>query len=101
MAFRLCLTALLVLALPLSAYSGASSGSELEMAPGSALTQEVRAAPSEVQEAYRFALANPEVLRKIPCYCSCETWEHESNYDCYVEEVRPDGSVELSHHGLG
>src|SRR5439155_25953810 len=54
----------------------------------------VRAKP-EVQEAYRFALANPDVLRYIPCFCGCVNAGHTSNKDCYIKEQRQDGSVLL------
>jgi len=83
---------------PLSAGAGSA-----EAPPGGpdALPQEVRDAPGAVQEAYRYAVANPELLKTIPCYCGCEVVQHRSNYDCYVAEVLPDGSVLYSDHGLG
>ncbi len=59
-----------------------------------------RAAP-EVQEAYRFAVAHPDVLQFIPCYCGCVNQGHRSNRDCYVREVRADGSVVLDPMGFG
>src|SRR5205814_462943 len=49
------------------------------------------AAP-EVQDAYRFALANPDVLKYIPCYCGCVNQGMTSNHDCYVKESRTDGT---------
>ena len=59
-----------------------------------------RAAP-EVQEAYRFAVAHPDALPFIPCYCGCVTQGHRSNRDCYVREVRGDGAVVLDPMGFG
>ncbi len=59
-----------------------------------------RAAP-EVQEAYRFAVAHPDVLQYIPCYCGCVSHGHRSNWDCYVRETRADGSVVLDPMGFG
>ena len=41
----------------------------IRLAPVSDLLPELRSLPPEVQEAYRFALANPDILEKIPCYC--------------------------------
>ncbi len=73
----------------------------LALAPFEQMPPKVRTAPQEVRDAYRFAAANPEVLRKIPCYCGCEDLGHRDNYACYVEEVRPDGSVAFSEHGFG
>ena len=54
-----------------------------------------RRASPEVQEAYRYAVAHPEILQYMPCYCGCVNAGHASNKDCYIDEVRPDGSVLL------
>lgn len=54
-----------------------------------------------VREAYRYALANPEVLKYFPCYCGCGEDGHASNRDCYVREVRRDGSVVLDPMSFG
>ncbi len=59
-----------------------------------------KAAP-EVQQAYRFAVANPKVLQYIPCFCGCGASGHKSNSDCYVREFRPDGSVLLDPMSFG
>lgn len=58
----------------------------MKMAPLSALPEEVQTAPVSVREAYQFALANPEVLQQIPCYCGCGPMGHTSNYSCYLED---------------
>ncbi|MER3397011.1 MAG: hypothetical protein C4315_04340 [Chloroflexota bacterium] len=63
--------------------------------------QEILAAPPEVQEAYYFAVANPDTLRYIPCFCGCVSHGHGSNLDCYVAQFRPDGSVVLDPHAFG
>jgi hypothetical protein len=42
---------------------------ELTLASESMLPDFVRDTPPQVQEAYRFAIANPDVLKYIPCYC--------------------------------
>lgn len=73
----------------------------LEMAPLSSLPQEVQNASINVQEAYRFALANPELLQQIPCYCGCGAVGHTSNYDCYVAEIEEDGTVLFDNHAFG
>jgi hypothetical protein len=70
-----------------------STGAEIQLAPVSQLPEKVRAAPVVVQEAYRFAIANPEVLVQLPCYCGCGGMGHESDLDCFIEEFNPDGSV--------
>jgi hypothetical protein len=56
----------------------------IALAPAEGLPDYVQDAPPQVQEAYRFALANPEVLAQIPCYCGCNTQGHMNNLDCYV-----------------
>jgi hypothetical protein len=70
-----------------------STGDEIELAPVSQLSDKVRAAPPLVQEAYRFAIANPEILSQLPCYCGCGNMGHESDLDCFVKEFNPDGTV--------
>ena len=60
----------------------------------------LRAAP-EVQATYRFALANKETLRYMPCYCGCVSDGHTSNYDCYVKEERPGGAYVLEPMSFG
>src|SRR5215813_14589593 len=42
-----------------------------QLASESILPEGLRAAPDEIREAYRFAVANRDVLRYIPCYCGC------------------------------
>ncbi len=74
---------------------------EIELAPVSEMPERVQAGPINVQEAYRFAVANPELVRQFPCYCGCVNVGHESNLDCYVSETRPDGTVLFDSHALG
>ena len=80
---------------------GTAQQEELTLAPVSALPDFVQDAPPQVQEAYRFAIANPDVLRAFPCYCGCGAVGHQSNLDCYIKEVRSDGSIEFEDHAFG
>jgi hypothetical protein len=51
-------------------------------------------AGGDVKRLYEFQLANGELMRYMPCFCGCgRTSAHKSNRDCYVREVRSDGSV--------
>jgi hypothetical protein len=84
-----------------AACSGEEGASPVSLAPVSALPAFARGAPTVVQEAYRFAVANPEVLDRIPCYCGCGAMEHTSNLACYVKEFREDGSVVYDDHAFG
>ena len=62
------------------------------LAPESVLPANFKNAPPDVREAYRFAIANRDVLRQIPCYCNCGN-EHQSNAECYIKEIKPDGAI--------
>ena len=74
---------------------------ELTLAPESELPDFVSQSAPEVKEAYRFAIANPEVLSAFPCYCGCSTIGHKNNLECYIKEVRTDGSIEFENHAFG
>lgn len=52
----------------------------------------VTSAAPELRALYEFAARRPDVLRYLPCFCGCG-WAHKSNYDCFIDEVRADGTV--------
>lgn len=81
--------------------AGIASGSAYPMAPLSALPDEVRAAPPVVQEAYQFAVANPETLQQLPCYCGCGDMGHTSNYACYIQDQGENRAPIFENHALG
>lgn len=66
--------------------SSGSASHRYSLAPESLLPADIQRAPTEVQEAYRFAIANREVLRYIPCYCGCGADGHTSNASCYFTD---------------
>ena len=86
--------ALLALAL-LAACGGAAPASS------SSLPGFVQGAPQTVQQAYQFAVANPDVLAHQPCYCGCGSMGHTSNLDCYVQQVDDEGTVVYDNHAAG
>jgi hypothetical protein len=94
---------MLALSLALEACTDATGmvQEQLTLAPESALPDFVRDAAPQVQEAYRFAIANPEVLSKFPCYCGCGAMGHQNNLQCYIKEIRADGSIEFENHAFG
>ncbi len=97
---------LILLGASLSACGGSSnrqnpSTSNLEMAPMAGMPDEVQQAPVSVQQAYQYAVANPDTLKQIPCYCGCGTMGHASNYACYVSGVASDGKISFDPHALG
>jgi hypothetical protein len=73
----------------------------VKLAPVSALSPELRQLSPEIQEAYRFALANQDILEKIPCYCNCGSIGHQDNYMCYVQSEGAGGQVVLDYHAAG
>lgn len=73
---------------------------KVAMASLDIMPREVKAAPHVVREAYQFAVANPNVLKELPCYCGCGGMGHTSNYSCYVAEM-PDGRTQFDGHALG
>jgi hypothetical protein len=86
-----------------SACTGAADQAreELTLAPESALPDFVRDGPLQVKEAYRFAIANPDVLSVMPCYCGCGAVGHKNNLQCYIKDRQPDGSIVFENHAFG
>ncbi|MBC8334792.1 MAG: hypothetical protein H8E29_05970 [Anaerolineales bacterium] len=85
----------------LSACSTTEAAHSFPMASMNEMPAEVQSAPVTVQQAYQFAVANPDVLTKLPCYCGCGDVGHTSNYSCYVAEEESDGDLQFDNHALG
>ncbi len=85
----------------LAAGCAASPTHDLKMAALNLLPDQMQQAPTRVREAYQFAVANPDALKNVPCYCGCGAMGHTSNYSCYVTEAKADGTVVLDEHALG
>ena len=71
------------------------------LAPATILPEGLKNAPEEIREAYRFAVANREVLRYIPCYCGCGEQGHTSNASCYVKDNSPLDKPEFDSMSVG
>jgi hypothetical protein len=54
--------------------------------------------PPDWQAAYAFALARPDVLQWLPCYCGCGGAGHRSNLDCFFQR-RETGAIVFEEHG--
>lgn len=67
------------------------------MAPLNMLPMQMQNAPTRVREAYQFAIANPDALKNVPCYCGCGNIGHASNYACYYNEA----TQSFDDHALG
>jgi len=74
---------------------------ELHMAPLSALPMEMQHAEPRVQQAYQFAIENPEPLKNVPCFCGCAVAGHTNNYDCYIADAPNNGAIRFDQHALG
>jgi hypothetical protein len=72
------------------------------LAPESVLTPRIRQASARIREAYRFAVANRDLLSKFPCFCGCFHEDgHRSNADCYIDSIGADGRVQFDLMSLG
>ncbi len=102
--FSLVLVVLLLGTAVLSACgaSGSATRASVGMAPASSLPMEMQKAPATVRDAYRFAVANPDALKNVPCYCGCGSIGHTSNLSCFVKEFDGKGkAVAFDNHALG
>lgn len=79
----------------------ANPAHDLKMAPMNMLPTQMQNAPTRVREAYQFAVANPDALKNVPCYCGCGAMGHTSNYSCYVKESKANGTTVFDEHALG
>ena len=75
----------------------------LETLPPGKFPAYLKDASPKAREMYRFAVANGETLRYIPCYGGCGNpcVGHKSNADCYVAERFPDGRITFTSHAAG
>jgi hypothetical protein len=78
-----------------------SEGHSYTLADLDQMPYQVKQAPVAVQQAYQFAVANPDIVSQLPCYCGCGGMGHHSNYDCYVADLNEDGSVQYDAHAIG
>jgi hypothetical protein len=96
-----CILALGLLSTLLSACAPTPTDkSALKMAPLSDMPDSVKQSSLTTQQAYQFAVANPDIMQEIPCYCGCGAMGHKSNYQCYVKSDA-DGKVTFDDHALG
>ena len=98
---RLILGALSTILIGCSGSSSATTDRAPKMASMAMMPDAVRSAAAVTQVAYQFAVANPEILQGIPCYCGCGGMGHTSNYSCYVQSVSSTGTPVFDTHALG
>ena len=99
--FALLIGLITLTALPACSTQSSNNSVHLNMASMDQMPSEVQSAPVTVQQAYQFAIANPDVMKNIPCYCGCGNVGHTSNYSCYVSGVDDKGNVRFDQHALG
>ena len=58
----------------------------------------VRSASDRTQEAYAFAIARPDILDWMPCYCGCVAMDHRNNTDCYLKPRAEGGPIVFEEH---
>lgn len=58
----------------------------------------VTALPGDWQAAYAYALARPDVLQWLPCYCGCDGMGHRSNLDCFFVRREEEGNYTYEEH---
>jgi len=58
----------------------------------------VKALPDAGQAAYAYALARPDVLQWLPCYCGCAGMEHRSNLDCFFVRREAKSTLAYEEH---
>ena len=99
--FSLMIGLIALTVLPACSTPSNADESHLNMASMDLMPAEVHSAPVTVQEAYQFNVANPDVMKNIPCYCGCGNIGHISNYDCYVSDIDAAGNITFDNHALG
>ncbi len=99
--FFLLLFGLLVTSLLLAACGSGQANTNAKLAPVSTLPLPMQQAPAAVRTVYQFAIANPDALQHVPCYCGCGAIGHKSNLDCYIKEFGADGKPIFDDHALG
>ncbi len=91
------LVLLIIVLTPTLLTTACASTPALKMAPMTEMPTKMQNAPTQVREAYQFAIANPDALKNVPCYCGCGGIGHTSNYSCYYNEAKKS----FDEHALG
>lgn len=56
--------------------------------------------PEDLRLIYQVAGTATDIIEWMPCYCGCgESAGHGSNMNCFIDEIREDGSVVWDDHG--
>ncbi|NHN33659.1 hypothetical protein G9U52_27965 [Paenibacillus sp. S3N08] len=84
-----------------AAHGGAHSGDLQETTSSiNTLPKFLKNQPEQTQQIYQIAGLSMDKLQWIPCYCGCgDEVGHKSNKNCFIKEVKSDGSVVWDDHG--
>ena len=85
-----------ILVIPLALTGCATSSSQSMSMPDF-----VQNAPARVKESYQYAVAHPDDLAAVPCYCGCRNMGHKSNLSCFVSGTAKDGTPTFEPHASG
>ncbi|MBE1552979.1 PCYCGC motif-containing (lipo)protein [Sporosarcina limicola] len=56
--------------------------------------------PENMRLVYQVAGTAADIIKWMPCYCGCgESAGHGSNMNCFIDEIREDGSIVWDDHG--
>jgi Protein of unknown function with PCYCGC motif len=61
----------------------------------------VQAAPPRVKDAYLYAVAQPDDLAAVPCYCGCGSMGHKSNLSCFINGNAKEATTVFEPHASG
>lgn len=100
MSRRIATVALLLL---ITGFVSACAGQaqSVTLAPVSVLPEAMQKAPAAVRTAYQFAVAHPDALENVPCYCGCGSIGHHSNLACYIKAGAQGAEIAFDEHALG
>jgi hypothetical protein len=52
----------------------------------------------ETEEAYAFAVARPDIVEWMPCYCGCAAMDHRSNLECFLKRREAGAPIAFEEH---
>jgi hypothetical protein len=52
----------------------------------------------ETESAYAFAVARPDIVEWMPCYCGCASLDHRSNLECFLERRQAGAPIVFEEH---
>jgi hypothetical protein len=86
-------TLIIVTLLVFSACSSTAASQTAVVLPGY-----VQDAPLEVRQSYEYAVAHPDHLETVPCYCGCHRVGHTSALGCFISDKAADGTITFDAH---